>query len=311
MKMKTTGVHQFRITLQDVKPPIWRRIQTPAGYSFWDLHVAIQDAMGWKDKHLHEFQIVDPEKGELHSIGIPDDDELRTDTVVVPGWERAVAKYFSGDNPLARYVYDFGDDWHHEVVLEQSDTVAEPLKHPICLDGSGACPPEDCGGPGGYAEFLRAIKKPGSPRGGELLEWVGGSFNPRAFTAQEVAFDDPAARWAWSFDEVIALENELHTMQATPRKPDRRGRIPFQIPCAQHRMLLRHPAGLGVELNERFVDAAEKNGLMTIKLDVDELKALSGFLVSAAKKTQCRLDSRIMMSLYQHFRLLESLVREI
>ncbi len=53
-------MNQFKITLQDVKPAVWRRIQTPAGYSFWDLHVAIQDAMGWKDMHLHEFQILEP-----------------------------------------------------------------------------------------------------------------------------------------------------------------------------------------------------------------------------------------------------------
>ena len=311
MKMQTTpGVYQFKITLQDVKPVIWRRIQTPAGYSFWDLHVAIQDAMGWQDRHLHEFQILDPEKGELHSIGIPDDDELQTDTVVVPGWERAVAKYFSGDNPLAQYVYDFGDGWHHEVMLEQNDPFATRLKQPVCLDGSGACPPEDCGGPDGYADFLRAIRKPGSPRGGELLEWVGGSFNPRAFAAQDVTFDDPKARWAWSFDEAVALENEIHAMQSTPRKRDRNGRIAFHIPLTQYRMIIPHLTGFGVDLGERFVDGVQKNGLMAVKLDGDELKALSGCLVSAAKKTECRLDRRIMMCLYEHFRLMESLARE-
>jgi len=311
MKMKTKGVHQFKITLQDVKPAIWRRIQTPAGYSFWDLHVAIQDAMGWKDRHLHEFQILDPDKGELHSIGIPDDEELLSDTVVVPGWERAVANYFSGENPRARYVYDFGDDWHHEIVLEQSDSDVKALKHPVCLDGSGACPPEDCGGSNGYAEFLRAIKKPGSPRGGELLEWVGGSFNPRAFAAQDVTFDDPRARWAWSFDEAVALENEVHSIQVTARKPDRRGRIPFQIPPAQYRLILQNASGLSAELLERFVDAVEKHGLMNVKLDVDELKALSGFLVSTAKKTERRLDRTILMALYEHFQVMESIIRKM
>ena len=309
--MKSTGAFQFKITLKDVKPAIWRRIQTPATYSFWDLHVAIQDAMGWQDRHLHEFQILDPEKGELHSIGIPDDDELQTDAVVVPGWERAVARYFSKENPLARYVYDFGDDWHHEVILEQDDPGAQPLKQPVCLDGSGACPPEDCGGPAGYAEFLRAIKKPGSPRGGELLEWVGGSFNPRAFKAQDVTFDDPGARWAWSFDEAVALENEIHAMQRSPRKQDRRGRIAFQIPAAEYQMILRHRALLTVELLERFGDAAQKNGLMTVKLDRDELRVLGELLVLLSKKSQSRLERRILMELYEHFQVMESLVRNM
>ena len=109
MKKKGNGVHQFKITLQDVKPAVWRRIQTPSGYSFWDLHVAIQDAMGWKDRHLHEFQILDPNQRKLESIGIPDDDDFGP-AEVVPGWERSVARYFSGENPVATYVYDFGDD---------------------------------------------------------------------------------------------------------------------------------------------------------------------------------------------------------
>jgi len=311
MNKKGTGVHQFKITLQDVKPVVWRRIQTPARYSFWDLHVAIQDAMGWKDKHLHEFRILHPEKRELESIGIPDDDDFGPDTDVVPGWERSVAKYFSGENPSATYVYDFGDDWNHEVVLEQTVSAAKPLPQPVCLDGGGACPPEDCGGPNGYAEFLRAIKKPGSPRGGELLEWVGGSFDPRGFDVKDVLFDDPAARWEWSFNEVIALENEVHAMQVSPRKPDRHGRVAFQIPSAQYRMLMQNPPGLSVELLEQFHSAVEKNGLMTVKLDVDELKALGGFLASKVKKSERRLDRQIMMSLYEHFQMMDSLVRKM
>jgi hypothetical protein len=310
MKKKGTGVHQFKITLQDVKPVVWRRIQTPAGYTFWDLHVAIQDAMGWKDMHLHEFQILEPKKRELEAIGIPDDDDFSL-AEVVPGWERSVANYFSGENPAATYVYDFGDDWKHELILEEAMPVVPHVESPVCLDGGGACPPEDCGGPNGYAEFLRAIKKPGSPRGGELLEWVGGSFDPRCFDAKDVTFDDPGARWEWSFNESVALDNDLNSMQSSGRKPDRQGRVAFQIPLSQYRMVLQHPAALSVELLEQFGAAVEKNGLYSVKLDVDELKALGVFLVSTANKTKRRLDRRIMMSLYEHFKTMESLVRQM
>jgi len=310
MKKKGTGVHQFKITLLDVKPAVWRRIQTPSDYSFWDLHVAIQDAMGWKDMHLHEFQILDPKERKLESIGIPDDDDFGP-AEVVPGWERSVANYFSGDNPAATYVYDFGDDWNHEVIFEDAVPALARGASPVCLDGSGACPPEDCGGPNGYAEFLRAIKKPGSPRGGELLEWVGGSFDPRCFDAKEVAFDDPGARWEWSFNGSVALDIDLNSMQSSPRKPDRQGRIAFQIPPSQYQMMLQHRAALSVELLEQFGAAVEKNGLYSVKLDVDELKALGGFLVTTAKKTHCRLDRQIMMSLYEHFKTMESIVREL
>jgi hypothetical protein len=310
MKKKGTGVHQFKITLQDVKPAVWRRIQTPSGYSFWDLHVAIQDAMGWKDMHLHEFQILDPNQRKLESIGIPDDGDFGPQEVV-PGWERSVANYFSGENPAATYVYDFGDEWNHEVILEDAVVMTQEAASPVCLDGSGACPPEDCGGPNGYADFLRAIKKPGSPRGGELLEWVGGSFDPRCFDAKDVTFDDPGARWEWSFNASVALDNDLNTMQSSPRKPDRQGRIAFQIPSSQYRMMLQHPASLSVELLEQFGAAVENNDLYSVKLDIDELKALGGFLVSTAKKTKRRLDRQIMMSLYEHFKTMESIVREL
>jgi hypothetical protein len=73
MKKQFDQVHQFKITLQDISPLIWRRIRVPASYTFWDLHVAIQDAMGWTDSHLHEFRLKNPKTGRTVTIGIPDE----------------------------------------------------------------------------------------------------------------------------------------------------------------------------------------------------------------------------------------------
>ena len=67
-------VCQFLIVLPRTEPLVWRRIQVPEGYSFWDLHVAIQDAMGWKDYHLHEFIMIDGKTSRVKRIGIPDDE---------------------------------------------------------------------------------------------------------------------------------------------------------------------------------------------------------------------------------------------
>jgi hypothetical protein len=311
MKRKDTGVYQFKITLQDVKPAVWRRIQTPVEYSFWDFHVAIQDAMGWDDVHLHEFRILDPSKRELESIGIPDDEDFVGDKEVVPGWKRSIAKYFSGENPSATYVYDFGDDWNHEIILEELLPEENAARQPVCIEGRGACPPEDCGGPYGYAEFLRAIKKPGSPRGSELLEWVGGSFDPHCFEVKDVTFDDPAARWSWAFSEAIMLDNDVTAMQSVPRKPDRQGRIAFQIPIAQYQMILNHTAGLNADLLEQISAAAVKNGQVTVKLDLDELRAFVGLLKAGAYKMERCLNRRIMAALCQHFQTMESLVRQL
>ncbi len=108
-------VMQFKVTLMRVKPAIWRRIVVPETYSFWDLHVAIQDAMGWLDSHLHMFEVADPSAGETVRIGIPPD-EAWDAVPLLPGWALKIADVFRRAGDRARYEYDFGDSWHHAVV---------------------------------------------------------------------------------------------------------------------------------------------------------------------------------------------------
>ncbi len=184
-------VYQFKVTLRGIRPPIWRRIQVPETYTFWELHVAIQDAMGWTDTHLHEFVMVDPSSGAACRIGIPDEE---FDTGVLPGWEVKIADFFSFENRVARYIYDFGDDWEHVVRLEKILPRQKGVNYPVCLAGRRACPPEDCGGVWGYEELLEAIRDPNHERHHEMLEWVGGEFDPEAFDPREVSFDDPEER---------------------------------------------------------------------------------------------------------------------
>jgi hypothetical protein len=117
--------HRFHIELEGIDPPIWRRIRLPSSYSFWDLHVAIQDAMGWLDCHLHLFHVRNPETGELESIGIPDDEPYLDEPLCLPGWDVSIARYFVNEGDTASYEYDFGDDWRHTVVLEGVDPIRE------------------------------------------------------------------------------------------------------------------------------------------------------------------------------------------
>ena len=111
-------VLQFSIALQGIEPEIWRRIQVPADYNFWDLHVAIQDAMGWQDYHLHHFEIKGKGKRKEVRIGIPDFDGSGELPEVFPGWEIAVITYFNALGVEAVYEYDYGDGWLHIVKLE-------------------------------------------------------------------------------------------------------------------------------------------------------------------------------------------------
>ena len=192
MKKKFDQVYQFKITLAGAKPPIWRRIQVPETYTFWDLHVAIQDAMGWEDCHLHEFKIVDPSTGSVVSIGIPDEDFGEK---ILPEHRRKMAKYFSMKSRSAEYVYDFGDDWEHEIQLEKILPREKGTLYPVCIEGKIACPPEDCGGLWGYADILEALKDPDNEEAEELLDWVGEDFDPEHFDAAEVRFSDPDKRF--------------------------------------------------------------------------------------------------------------------
>ena len=186
----TALVLQFKIELLGVEPPIWRRIQVPESYTFWDLHVAIQDAMGWRDYHLHAFRVV----GSEDVIGIPDkegDDPLETK----PGWKLRVLDYFDTHSPLAVYEYDFGSSWVHEVRFEGAKEADADGSYPRCLDGARHRPPEDCGGVEAYYELLNTLADPSHPEHATKLEWVGGEFDPEKYDAGEIEFDNPVERW--------------------------------------------------------------------------------------------------------------------
>ncbi|MCX9012985.1 MAG: plasmid pRiA4b ORF-3 family protein [Candidatus Methanoperedens sp.] len=197
MKKKFNQVYQFKITLQGIKPPIWRRIQVPETYTFWDLHVAIQDAMGWSDYHLHEFEILNPVTGSIVNIGLPDDELGRK---ILIDWNQKIADYFTMENPSADYMYDFGDGWEHKIQLEKILPREKNVTYPVCIKGKRACPPEDCGGVGGYENFLEIIKNPEHDEYEEMLEWVGGAFDPEHFDPKEVKFDDPDKRRKIAFE---------------------------------------------------------------------------------------------------------------
>lgn len=195
------GALQFLVVLLKTDPLIWRRLRVPGTYSFWDLHVAIQDAIGWQDYHLHEFRIAHPERGTLDRLGIPDR-EFPDERPCLPDWEVPLTDYFNWETlataPPALYVYDFGDDWHHSVTFEDL-LPAGAGRHPRCVAGARAGPPEDCGGIHGFEEFLEIIRDPQHPDHAERLAWAGRGYDPAAFEPAQVAFDNPKQRWKRAF----------------------------------------------------------------------------------------------------------------
>ena len=193
MRKSFAKIYQFKISLKGIKPSIWRRIHVPDIYSFWDLHVAIQDAMGWQDCHLHDFSIRNPRTNVKERIGIPDEDD-EFELNILQGWELLIADYFSTKNNTATYVYDYGDNWEHTVKFEKILPRAKETKYPRCTDGERACPPEDCGGIHGYVEFLETIMNPGHDQYENMLHWAGMDFEPERFAPNNVHFDNPKKR---------------------------------------------------------------------------------------------------------------------
>jgi hypothetical protein len=165
---------QLKIELLDVAPTVWRRLLVPETIKLPKLHQVFQAALGWTNSHLHEFVI----GGVRYSEPDPDfDDELEHAD------ERGVLlhKALGIDARCFDYVYDFGDDWHHVVLVEDQHVDAKPPKSIRCIDGENACPPEDVGGAYRYAEFLTAIRDPSHEEHEVYQEWSGGRFDPGRF----------------------------------------------------------------------------------------------------------------------------------
>ncbi len=196
-----TGVLQFKITLNDSKPKIWRRILVPSTYTFFDLHCAIQNAMGWYDGHLHAYYIERkrPENRIVIQSPSPDGDDWGEGETRDERKERIV-DYFGKTMKQCIYDYDFGDSWDHTVLFERALPRIPKATYPQCIAGENACPPEDCGGIGGYENLQQILKNPHHNEHADMLDWLGiddpKDFNVNDFNLSEVTFDSPQKRLA-------------------------------------------------------------------------------------------------------------------
>ena len=203
MAQNNNLIHQFKISLIGTEPAIWRRIQVPIKFNFWDLHVAIQDSMGWLDCHLHEFRLRPKYKRKIIRIGIPDNEFGETSTI--PGWDVPTAEFFIEPGVKLIYEYDFGDSWQHEIVLEGIILKEKGVKYPQCIGGEGACPPEDCGGLPGYYNLLEILANPNHPEYEDEMAWLQGHlkdyypYDPNEFDPKAVHFCNSKKRWEKAF----------------------------------------------------------------------------------------------------------------
>ncbi len=173
-QLRLDAVFELEITLRHLEPPIRRRLHVGASFPLDFVHLAIQIAFGWEDRHKHSFQI-----SGFHFAPVDDDDDtFSIDEAGAP--LGAVARV--GDT--FEYCYDFGDDWNHDIeVLRVVDKPTSPL---VCVDGARACPPEDCGGPPGYEVLANAMADKKHPQHAEMKKWLGRKLDPEKWDMKAV-----------------------------------------------------------------------------------------------------------------------------
>jgi hypothetical protein len=175
-----TPLYQLKITLLDYKPSIWRRVVVRSDMKLDRLHNVIQTAMGWTNSHLHQFVA----EGGYYGMKGPDLEDEVDETLDEK--RHVVNELISKAKDRFIYEYDFGDSWEHEVVLEKILPPDSGFKHPVCLEGANACPPEDCGGVGGYADFLEAMADPRHEEHEQMKDWIGGKWDAKKFAVEKV-----------------------------------------------------------------------------------------------------------------------------
>ena len=188
--MTAASIARLLITLDDVKPPVRRRVEVPLAIRLDRLHLVLQAAMGWTNSHLYEIRARDV------GWGLPDPDF--GDGPLDAKKARLVDVLEDVGTKTLKYLYDFGDGWEHTVKVERIADAVPGTTYPVLIDATGRCPPEDVGGSWGYAELLDAIADPAHENHAEMKEWVGEPFDPKAVDVEALADDVAALAKAWA-----------------------------------------------------------------------------------------------------------------
>jgi hypothetical protein len=286
---QSAAIYQFKVALIGITPPIWRRVHVSGGYSLAQFHRVLQVVMGWENYHLYMFRIGSkkygpPDPDGVDELGLVDAKRIRL-AAVVP----SVGTAFT-------YVYDYGDDWEHELLLEAILMPEPAVAYPRCLAGERHCPPEDVGGIGGYADYLEAMFDPNHEQHEEMMMWRG-PFDAEEFAVEKVNQElakkfrsrpKGAPRSITSTPKLSANANRLTKTFIMPIIPQRQ-----RIPVKEHETV-------PLELNERerdliishtFADESLTNRLRVVsqprqrpvfRFTLDELDELVGDVAAEA-----------------------------
>ncbi|MBX9851365.1 MAG: plasmid pRiA4b ORF-3 family protein [Cytophagaceae bacterium] len=165
--------HTLKITLAHTEPVIYRTVTVPENFTFHQLHLVIQIVMGWEDYHMYQFNLGSPYRSD--SIKLPSEEP---EDLWGPKYneydslETFIKDVFNHSRKTINYLYDFGDDWLH--TIKPLAKPKEEVLFPVCIEGAGATPVEDCGGIGGFYHMLEILNSPkNSSEKREMKEWLG------------------------------------------------------------------------------------------------------------------------------------------
>jgi hypothetical protein len=169
---------QLKVVLLGSEPPVWRRLLVPGDAKLDWLHAVLQVAIGWTNSHLHQFKV----GGHCYSDTRHNYAEFEGDPEILEARKFTLQQIAPREHDAFGYEYDFGDSWEHEITVEKIlPPDAAVATTALCLDGARACPPEDCGGVGGYENLLKILKNRKHPEHKRLKQWVGRAFDAEAF----------------------------------------------------------------------------------------------------------------------------------
>ncbi len=199
-------IARLRIELQELEPKIWRRIDVPLSMTLEGLHEAIQTTVGWTFSHLWEFKI------DGRSYGDPSFRELDDEPVIYKAKGLRLGTVIGRGAEQFVYIYDYGDNWRHDVIVEEVRDGDPNIEYPAFVDGARRGPPEDVGGPDGFMDFLEAILDPAHEEHRAMLDWYGGPFDP-------IGFDEARAR-----PGMENMARRRHGPRASRRRESRRAK---------------------------------------------------------------------------------------
>jgi len=204
--------YQIKVLLSHTKPPVWRRLIVDSRISLDALHDVLQISMGWTNSHMHQF--VDRD-GVIYAQSYDDEFMPSLGNKMIEESAVLLSEVLKKEKDWIKYEYDFGDGWEHKIILEKMLPHKKNQFSVVCIKGKRACPPEDCGGPWGYAHMLEQLAAPEDDEEyAELLEWLGDDFEPESFDLEETNEILQEIFKGVFFNGKAGLENELQRIES-------------------------------------------------------------------------------------------------